>query len=88
MSSLDEEFNPNRTTLKDYLRYLIDQVAELKEEQKQTQDKVSRLELDMERRNTLAEEKDKRNKGLWVIVGAIGGAVGFIVDKLIEAFTP
>jgi hypothetical protein len=86
MSNLNEEFNPKRTTLKDYMLYLIEQVDELKKDQQDTQNKVTRLEIDMERRNTLSEEKEKQNKGLWVVIGAIGGIIVFLIEKLFNHF--
>lgn len=87
MSNLNEPFDPRKTTLKDYLIFLVEESKDNKEKLEKLSEKVNMLESDMKTRNALIAEKDKQRKGLLAIVGIVGSVIGFLVDLLIRVFS-
>lgn len=85
MSNLNEPFDPKKTTLKDYLIYLIEKVDRLETEQKDMTKEITELKIDMQKRNVLQESKEKRHAGIIAIAGVAGGLITWLIQFLYES---
>lgn len=86
MSTLDEEFNPKPTTVKEYLKILISQNEEFKKELKDLRNEVDILKRDLEKRNSLAEEREERHRTMKWVIGIVAAVAGALGAAVLESF--
>ena len=87
MSQLEEPFDPKKTTVKDYLIYLVNKSEKLEENQEALEKRLIRLEKDMEKRTVLFEEREKKKNQNLITVGVVFSFLGAIVAAIIETLS-
>lgn len=82
----NDEFDPKKYTAKELLKVLLLKMEDMEARQETMSNKVNELKSDLDKRNILAEDKEKRKNFAIAVAGLLGGLFMWIVQVIYEAF--
>lgn len=84
MSEEEELIAPEQWTTKELVKHLYREMKAIRQEQEHIKGSLEVLEKDLERREIIQAEAEKRRKSQMAIVGVAGGLVGVFIEFVIR----